>query len=466
MKKLLILAALLLVPALASAQSDPEAQAFTNPSAEEKLPDGAVSCFDHYRFGSVQVEVDSATHATASGSTLTFAGRAVNENEYPIVDGAVYVKIFRKQTNPDLAQQNGHYLVDQFFAAERLDLPALGSRDITFEWQVPGWAVSGDYYAATHFVSARKFNLLGLTFADDVIGNTVDFTVKGAQEKSIFLAKNNITLNAVPTRLAGFPLRFSKDEPVQASATIVNETGRSQSVPVLWTLYRWDAVGEDHELATFREDVLVPANGSKRVSYTATDTQFPVYFLTVTAFDKDAKSILNMRFVREGVERPRLNFPAVTSFPLQAGQEATLFSCLHNSGAGASVAGSELELSVLTPEGKTVHSTKYAGEVSGAMMAVRSAFTPVETYDRFTLKATLTQGGVLVDEVAMEYDCASLGGCVDRSVAAATGQVIRELKENRIFLLIAAVCLACLGLLVYKLLHRSHIVKPKVKNIP
>lgn len=464
MKHLFALAALLL-PALAFAQTAPEPEALTSLSAEEQFPQGAVSCFDDYRFGSVQVEFDSATHTTVSGATLTFAGRAVNENQYPVLDGAVYVKIFRKQTNPDLAQQNGHYLVDQFFASEGLDLPAGGSRDVAFEWKVPAWAISGDYYVAAHFVSARKFNLLGLTFADDVIGNTVDFSVRGVQDKSVFLAKNNITLNGVTMRSAAFPLRFSKSEPVQAAATLVNETSRAQKVPVLWTLYRWDAVGEDHELATFREDVTVPANGSKRISYTAIDTQFPVYFLTVTAFDQDAKSILNMRFVREGVDRPRLNFPAVTGFPLRAGQETALFACLHNSGTAASVGGNELELSLIAPDGTVIHSAKYAGEVSGAMMAFKDTFIPADTYDRFTLKAVLTRDGALVEEAALDYDCTDLGGCVERSTVGEAGQAIRDLTGNRIFLLIAVVSIACLILLAYKLLRHRHIVRPKAKPL-
>ena len=38
-----------------------------------------------------------------------------------------------------------------------------------FTWQVPAFAETGDYQVATYFLSDKKFNLLGLSFTDDVV---------------------------------------------------------------------------------------------------------------------------------------------------------------------------------------------------------------------------------------------------------------------------------------------------------
>src|SRR3989339_1329531 len=70
-------------------------------------PEGTVDCFDYYRFNSVQVDISPTHGATVPGTTIGFTGFVRNENSYPVVDGQVYVKIFRKGGDVISVRQNG-----------------------------------------------------------------------------------------------------------------------------------------------------------------------------------------------------------------------------------------------------------------------------------------------------------------------------------------------------------------------
>ena len=87
--------------------------------------EGAVDCFDYYRFGSVQVDLSADLEQTVPGAPMTFSGVIKNDNDYPIVDGSVYVKIFRMiKEDEQLIAKDGYPLVDQFALPNIFVLPA------------------------------------------------------------------------------------------------------------------------------------------------------------------------------------------------------------------------------------------------------------------------------------------------------------------------------------------------------
>ncbi len=152
-------------------------------------PADNANCFDYYHFGSVQVQLDGNLNKIISGTSLEFTGNIINQNNYPIIDGAVYAKIFRKQVDGDLVHANGHNLVDQLFVAESLTLPAQSETPFDFMWQIPAYAKTGDYQIAFFFTSAKKFNLLGLLFTDVVVGDVFDFLFKENNQEEYILIK-------------------------------------------------------------------------------------------------------------------------------------------------------------------------------------------------------------------------------------------------------------------------------------
>ena len=150
----------------------------------------------------------------------------------------------------------------------------------------------------------------------------------------------------------------------------------------------------------------------QELSYTVTDTKHSVYLLEVTSKYKDTKSILNIRFVREGVSSPRINFPSITSYPLKAGESNTLFSCFHNA-AEETVKDGKLIMSVKDDKGNIIHTSTYTGDITGVMMAAKSDFIPKKDYNNFWILAELYSGNTLVDSVEVNYSCETLdpGSC-------------------------------------------------------
>ena len=212
------------------------------PAVEANTP-GVINCFDHYRFGSVQVDVSPTLGSTVPGATLGFTGQLKNDNDYPVVAGQVYAKIFLKQSQDEaLTHQNGYALVDQFVVESDLSLPAKGEQNLSFTWMVPTAAEAGEYQIAFYFNSAGRYNLLGLSFTDDVTGNTADFTVAGATGTTVTFDKNAVMLNNKEHRFAAFPLHFTRDEPVTAGVKLMNPKDEPVAVAVTWKLYAWDSL--------------------------------------------------------------------------------------------------------------------------------------------------------------------------------------------------------------------------------
>jgi hypothetical protein len=366
------------------------------------------------------------------------------------VDGAVYVKIFRKQADQDKTHANGFFLQDQFFAVEDISLAAKGSKEITFDWKVPNYAVSGDYRVAAFFTSAKKFNLLGLTFTDDVVGNIFDFTVKGENDKNVEFDKNNVDVNDNNYHFAAFPSRSSKDEDISVKANLVNSTDTTQIVPVTWTLYYWDGQQEQNIIDVKKETISLNPGETKNLEYKIQDKNHPVYFLVAEADYKDDKSILDIRTAREGIDQTRINFPSVTKYPLKAGESNTLFVCAHNSGMSDVVDNNKLTVSILDQNKKEIHAYTYTGKISGAMMGLKDDFVPNENYDNFYIKSELYTDGKLVDSAEMKYDCQKINPekCQGRTINQKKSPLSLSVAIGLIFFLV--------GIAVIILYRKNH----------
>ena len=424
------------------------------------MPANTVSCFDYYTFGSVQANLTAPITSTVSGTSITFSGNLKNNNPYPIVDGALYVKVFKSRGSSN--DGNGPDVVDQFFVKGDITIPANGSAPVSFQWKVPSYARSGDYSVATFFTTSRKFNLLGLSFTDDVVGNTVPFRVVGEQNTGVAFDKTGVTVGDQPYFFAAFPPRTDGSAPVAVKAKIRNTTTTAQTATVSWVIYQWDAQLRENAVQEETRQITVPAGGSADTSITVRDAKYPVYLAVGTLKWKDTQSIIGTRFVREGVDRTRINFPGVTNFPLNAGEENTLFSCLHNSGGSAVVPGGKLELTLTDAVGNLIHQYTYSGDVTGAMMGVAEKFTPEKTYDYFVLDARLFQGDTFIDEAHLVYDCEVIDPSLCKPHVAPTflDSIIGSMRN------IAIIVLGVIILIVVLWIYRRVSRKPNTTQLP
>lgn len=443
--------------------SSEEQKEFVQSSSEPSLvqsqlqanTDGAVSCFDYYRFGSVQVDIAANLAVVSSGIPLNFSGTIVNSNDYPIVDGQVYAKVFYKnQADESLVRQNGHQLVDQFIVLDDIDLKARGTKPLSFDWQVPQYAQSGEYEMAMYFTSANRFNLLGLTFTDDVAGNKVAFSVRSSASPVISFDKNNVTLNGQPYHFVAFPPRFSRDEKVAARATLINPTDKEAVVTVTWTLYAWDAMLPENLKKTKTETVTLKANEKKELFYETAPIDNPVSYLIAEVKDRDATSILGIRFVRDGIEGARINFPGILKYPLKKGEKNALFACAHSISSPVA-SDSVLTLTLRDGSGSIIHTYAYDGDMTESMMGMMDSFVPEADISTFTLNATLQSKGRIVEEVTQRYDCNKIDEtmCTAKSLSRqgserGSGQGLNFLKSPAVIIAIVTLIAGALAILL------------------
>ncbi len=370
--------------------------------------ENVVNCFDYYRFGSVQVDAAPTLEQTIPGVPMTFVGSIKNENQYPIVDGTVYVKIF-KAGEENFQRQNGYPLVAFLKAADNVQIPGNGEVPLTFDWLVPQSLSGGEYEAAFFFVTNDRFNLSGLTFTDDVVGNKVAFRVTATNEDQVVFDKSSVLLNNTPYHFTAFPPRLTYNEPATFDVEISNPAAIEKTVILTWKLYNWDGIRTDNLLNTKAESVTIAAGENKRLTYDSGVNQIgAVTYVVATIQDGDATSIISPRYVRDNTEETRLNFPSLTNFPLTVGEENTLFSCVHSTNLPL-VDDNKLTMTLTDTEtGATIHEYVYEGSVTGAMMGVADKFTPTKSYGKVTLTTTLERYGKVIDSVSQVYDCRTL----------------------------------------------------------
>lgn len=411
--------------------------------------EGTVNCFDYYKFGSMQVDVSSTQNTINPGETLKLTGKIINNNSYPIVDGQVYVKVFKNKNYKKNSHNNGPDLIDQFFTKENISIGAGEQKDIEFNWKVPGNAASGEYRLSTYFTVDNKFNLLGLSFTDDITGNIYDFTVKGSSNPTVEFNKNTVKVEDKEYYFAAFTPQVSKDQDVHVNVDLSNFTGQTSKIPVTWTLYSWDGINPKNVVDEKKESVTLNPKETKNLEYIVKDKNHNVYFLVAKTENGESKSILDIRFLRPNIDQVRINFPSVTSFPLKKDQSNSLFSCVHGTGNATLVKNNKFVLTLLDKNGGTIFTKSYETDITGAMMGLKSDFTPKENYDKFTLKAELFHENKLIDSSLLEYDCKNINPNLCLPENEKNGAVAKKVM-NGIYVLLVCLFIAVISFIFFK----------------
>lgn len=425
------------------------------PSIESAPETGNIACFDYYQFGSVQADLQTDLEQTVPGATIAFSGKITNANDYPLVDGKLSVKIFKKDEST-FAEGDGNPIVDQFVIQEDINLPAKGEKDTSFEWVVPNNARAGEYYAAYFFTTSNKYNLMGLSFTDDVVGNQAQFTITSESDpQSVTLSKAATTLNGQNHHFAAVPLHFKSDEVVTIQTTLVNPSAQEKSVPLQWNQYAWDSQDEANRRNTKTELVVLAPNETKTVSYEVKPQQEAVVYVTIITQDGESKSFLNVRYVRDGILETRINFPSLTKFPIKEGEPNRLFACAHSTNEPV-VPGNLLILTLKDQNNAVIYQYRYEGDISGAMSGFGEEFLPKQSYDNVTLEAQLFRDGSEVENVKVHYDCNKIdpNSCLNKEEAS----TLSLFSGKTIVLVIGGLTLLALLVILYFIKRRSKTV--------
>lgn len=365
-----------------------------------------VSCFDYYKFGSVYASLETKNYKNSSGTIAKFFGEIKNDNAYPIVDGKLFVKVMR--ANDSYEKTGGQDEVDSFIVKEGISIPANSSIPVDFTWQIPGYAISGEYQISTYFLVDNSFNMSGLPFTTDIVGGTVKFEVVGEQKKGLIFDRTKIMLNDNVYYTVAFPPILSATNTANISLALTNSTNQTQRVPVTLELYEWDGQAQKNLIDTKHATYLIDANKSITIPYTVTDTKHSVYYLLAKAQYKDAKSEVSVRFGREGIQEPRINFSTFTNYPFKKGEENSLVTCVHNTSNSDAEYG-KVVTTVLDHAGNKIYSSTYEGKITGALQGLLSKFTPNANYKDLKIETKIyDKDNNVIDETSVDYVCSAL----------------------------------------------------------
>lgn len=364
-----------------------------------------VSCFEDglYEFQSVQVSAGPEESSYTPGETINFVGEVINENDYPIFDGNVFVRI--KKDNPEYFSE-GHHTMYEFIAVSDVAVDGSSSKQIGFTWKVPQDIGGGEYRADYFFSVGKKFNLGGLPFTNEIIIGYSLFEIESNTETPFILDRSKTSVNGENYRHIGEWPRVLAGDKIEITQSLENFSNSTEQYDIEYSLYSWDGLNESDLIDTKNESVTVEANSSLDLNYTIDSVNVPVYYLKIKAKKGDLASVVNIRIVSD-INNPRLNFPAINKFPLMEGDSATLFSCFHT--ISDIEENSRLELNVTDEDGNTVIAGEYKGDIDTFVSAGKADFTANKDYSYLKIDAKLYNGNnELVDSYDTEYSCDNL----------------------------------------------------------
>ena len=364
-----------------------------------------VNCGDYYHFNGVKTDIRPDIVKSVSGSSINFSGTIVNTNSYPVVDGKLYVKILRERKAVD---SNGPDVLDSFMVRDGINLNAGDSLPISFQWDIPAYALGGNYKLASYFVTSNKFNLAGLTFTDDIVGGLATFVVKGQGTTGVYLKKDGVKINNEPYSFTAYPSVQNATDPVVVTVPIVNTTNKRQIFKIDYDVYKWDTQAPENKLDSKSTVMIVESGKTVYLPIAIRDNNSSVYYTEITLKYMDSKSILGVRFVRDGVAMPRINFPSINSYPIVSGKTNKIFACFHNASNSNTPVDGKLKMEILIDDNTPILSYEYNGTIFGDMKAVAQDFTPRGTYKDFKIHATLYYNDKIVDEVYVPYVCSQI----------------------------------------------------------
>lgn len=435
----LLAVVLLLAPSGAQAQFS----AFPEPAP---LPEGLVSCFDHYAFGSIPVVAQGNTKTVAAGTTLTLSGMIKNQNAYPVSNLKVYAKLVRTDggaaksiQGPDVLAE---FLVgdDSVFGTgySMLGFTLTAGEEKTFPvtYTLPPYLKDGSYQVLFYVLSNDRFNMAGLSFTDDVVGGTYPFELVGGGEGSALFDRSSFTVAGRPHRFVAYPSKiFSNEGTVRIEGAIKNETKNAISGNLTWTLYYWDAKRKGQVLDTKTESLTVPGGGSVKVHYDLSNLDHSVYQLVGTFETSRGPSTIGVRVVREGVQEPRLNYVGFN----QTDKGALAYACVHNTGSAPQIEDTTLTLKVMTRGffTRTLLTKEYEGPVTSDISALIAPVSFLLPESVIYVQATLERGGKKIDSAIASYTCKQLGVCP-------------LLSLEKVIVLLVLLCIGILGFLGFK----------------
>lgn len=403
-----------------------------------------VSCSSDglYRFQSTSISLSPKDETLGKeykiGETIKFVGYVENTNDYPIVDGYVFARLGYE--NEDFNTE-GSNTIDEFIIVEDISIDGREKEALEFEYTIPANLPSGEYRMDFFFSVDKRFNLGGLPFTNEITNGYVNFGVEGEDVAPVLLEKSETQFNDTQYRHIGSWPRVSSQDSFNITQPIYNNTDEDLSVDITYDLYFWDSLDKNDLIDSTTQTVIVPANSSLDLTYLKGGFEKSVGYLKITAEVDGFKTLVNLRFITD-LNDTKLNYSAITGFPLLKGEDFSVFGCAYNTNGFED--DLKVSITLRDKKGNVIIDGDSISSFGTRVEGFVASSTSNRNYDYLSLYTEIKDAsGNVLDSYSTEYDCEALmsESCVDL-LSKSYDQVI-------IYLSVGILILIVVGIVVY-----------------
>jgi hypothetical protein len=420
------------------------------------------NCFDAYNIPNIYVSVGLNKSSYKPSDIVEVRGSISNNNPYPIIDTAINVRILRAHPNP-VDKSVKYITVDDQIIRKNITLKSNDKYSFDFNYFLPTNAPSGEYMVQYYIYNQDRFNLAGLSFTGDIIGNTTTFNVEGVGQH-IYLDNTNITIDGKKYESDSMEamLQVEGNKTIPIKIPLVNPESISKNMEVNYKLYKSDYLLGSNLLEEKSQQVTVPANGKIDLEYSIETSTDPVYYIVITSnalgeLETDAirtKTMSDIRFSVEGENTPKINWVGLDKYPFQEGEEVKLVTCLSNVLYKIDKNEFKFKSIVKDSKGKELTKIEYEGEIVPSIRGLMNKFiaTNNNNINKITIETSLyNSNDEMIDSITTIYDCNELSPELCNKDKSTTSNIF---SDNRNTLYIIAIVLGVIfistGIIIVK----------------
>lgn len=389
-----------------------ENQSISGKSCTNQKGDSDIDCADYCKSQSVQIKFTNNKEIYSPNEVVELSGELINDNTYPIVEGTVFARITRKNNEHP---EEGNYIIDEFIVKDNISLKEKETQTINFKWTIPEGITTGNYKVEFIFSVGKQFILAGTPFYNEISMGGINFGIKSDQKSFLSFDRSKTTVNGEKYKHFGNWLTIETNKEALIKQSIQSTLNEERNVDITYNLYRWNSLNNSDLLDTKKESITLGSQTDKELEYKIPQLTEAVYYLQIVAQSKSDKSIVYIRITTPQTNI-KLDYLAVTRFPIKQGEGFSLFSCFHDEAATASKG--KIEVILTDKKNNEVGRFDQEGLITNKMAAQKADITAQKDYDYLKLTAKVyDEKNNLKDQYETIYDCKNFNSCKDSGIA-------------------------------------------------
>lgn len=274
----------------------------------------AASLCPSYGHSLVDISLTAPASTVFAGARLPVAITIKNVSDINLSGGSLLMRFMTTDAS---------HLILRSVPIKDIQIKKGSTFNTTINLDIPSFVKKGTYIATISYVPYTGANLEN---------PDIDFALKsGANNAQTVISVENTTTTAgvVFDQKTLKSSDETPDKPIVLAVDLVNTDTTQVSIPVVWKLYHTNATHEANLLGTLVDTVKVGASTKKMVSYTISDTNYPLYILVAEATSPTSNSIIT-KIIERPLGGARLYMSGANKVIDENKESIFVFGCVQN----------------------------------------------------------------------------------------------------------------------------------------